>query len=107
MISVDTVLDLLHDQERRYVFYYLDEQTAPVPIGEVAEAVADMAAPTDGAGISGTSEQIEVSIHHKHLPKMEPLGFVSHHVETNEIEIDDPPTTFDTLLITTKVLEME
>jgi len=107
MVSVDTTLDLLHDQERRYALYYLDEQTGPVHISEVAEAVAEIAASTEGIDSDKTSERIGVSLHHKHLPKLEPLEFISHDDETNEIELDKPPTPFDTLLTVTKVLEVE
>lgn len=72
---------LLRDERRRLTLDVLAERPATVDLSEVA---AEVAAREDGcaAGEEAVS-QIEVALHHTHLPKMDELGVLSYQPETH------------------------
>lgn len=74
-LPVSTVFDVLADERRRHLLYYLiDESGSEASTTEVAEhlrSVASEAGSTD-------REAILVELHHRHLPKMETAGLVEY-----------------------------
>ena len=100
MVEVDAVLELLGAQRRRYALYFLEEQSEPVPIEDVAEAVAAMeAAGEDAPG------DVKVSLHHNHLQKADEYEFIQYDSEKGVVELMDSPPHFELLLTVANVLE--
>lgn len=63
----------------------LDELSLPTDLDTVATAVAKME--SEGEPIEQNEvEEVAVSLHHTHLPKMDRLGVVSYDPEPNRIE---------------------
>ncbi|MFP8891505.1 hypothetical protein ACLI4U_17315 [Natrialbaceae archaeon A-CW2] len=102
MVEVDAVLELLGAQRRRYALYFLEEQSEPVPIEAVAEAVAAMEAAGDDA--PGPAD-VKVSLHHNHLQKAGEYEFIQYDSEKGVVELLDSPPQFDLLLTVANVLE--
>lgn len=75
---------LLRDERRRLALDVLAEQPATVGLSEVAARIAARADDCD-ASDDETVRQIEVALHHTHLPKMEELGVLSYQPETHHI----------------------
>lgn len=106
MVGVDIVLDLLNEQRRRYALYYLTEQDGPVPIEEVVEAVTEMESNPNQISSPGKKfREVEISLAHNHLPKVDETDFIEYDPEKGEVRLTDNPTEFDTILTIAKVLE--
>ncbi|WP_049928424.1 DUF7344 domain-containing protein [Halopiger goleimassiliensis] len=86
---LDTVFDLLSQPRRRYVLYYLLENERAA-IDELARAVARAERGTSlekGDG-SGTSE-IEISLVHRHVPKLETTDIVEYDPQDDTVAMGD------------------
>ncbi len=79
--SLDLVFDLLSNQRRRYILYYLnDQQDAAVTVSELVDVVAEHEHRPDGS-VSDPDEErdrIKMDIQHVHLPKLEDAGLIEH-----------------------------
>lgn len=75
---------LLRDERRRLALDVLAEQPATVDLSTVA---AEVAAREDGCDASDdeTVHQIEVALHHTHLPKMDEMGVLAYKPQTQHI----------------------
>jgi predicted transcriptional regulator with HTH domain len=72
------VFDLLADETRRHVIYYLtDVADGAATTSEIAEHLRAV----DPASRSAEREAVLVGLHHRHLPRLEATGIV---------EYDDP-----------------
>ncbi|WP_226042965.1 hypothetical protein [Natrinema sp. DC36] len=106
MVSVEKVLDLLHNTRRRYTLYYLKEQSEAVHVDDVAKAVAEMEVDPATTEVSDKKiEQIELSLYHNHLQKVDSTEFISYNADEETIQLTDSPTKFDSILTVAKVLE--
>lgn len=76
---LDTVLDLLVDQRRRYVLECLADHSQAVALADLAE---DVAVRENGGPITeipgGTGREIRTLLHHHHLPKLAEAGVVDY-----------------------------
>ncbi|KTG09852.1 hypothetical protein AUR64_09490 [Haloprofundus marisrubri] len=99
-VSADTVtsdsqetralLDALSNPRRRHLIHALSEQPGPVTVDTLAEAVHRREA---DAGETTHPEQIAISLHHLHLPKLDSREFLDYHPARKEVvpthETDD------------------
>ncbi|MFC6726889.1 hypothetical protein ACFQE1_21430 [Halobium palmae] len=100
MTGVDEVLDLLGDERRRRVLYYLRDadRSESVSVDELVEAVA--AAESDGGADveEATLERLKVNLQHVHLPKAAEAEFVRYDREAGEVGLVSEPAEFDELV---------
>jgi hypothetical protein len=75
--------ELLGVERRRSVFQVLTAEMATFGLHELAREVA---AREDDADDESTVEQIAITLHHAHLPKMAELGVLSYDPERNQVE---------------------
>jgi hypothetical protein len=104
MVSVDTVLDLLQEDTRRYALYYLDSQDAPVRVEELAEAVAEMESDSETVEEAAVAAY-EVELRHGDLPKVTEAEFVEYDAEAGVVRLTGEPPTFEAILSVAEVLE--
>ncbi len=77
--SLDLIFELLSDQRRRYVLYYLTEQPDGVAtVDEVTDVVATRRAEKRDQEPETVRDQIRTSLQHVHLPKLEAAGLLEH-----------------------------
>ena len=106
MVSIDTILELLSESRRRYALYHLDGQDEPVPVDELADAVAEMEADQDpGAMGDQWGDRIEVSLEHNHLPKAEDADFIEYEPDNGVVRLTGPPPEFGAIITVAQVVE--
>jgi hypothetical protein len=104
MVSLDTVFDLLRNERRRYVLYYLDEQEGEVSIEEVTKQVTEWEG-DEGSVPSERYDRIELSLHHTHLPKTAAAEFIEYNAAEGVINVHGTPPEFDAVLTVAEVFE--
>lgn len=89
--QLDATLDLLSNQRRRYVLYYLREQGGTVSVEELAEQLVEWENDE-----SADRNQILADLHHSQLPHLDDAGTVTFDAETGYVSLateDDAPIT--------------
>lgn len=91
----DTVLDLCTDQHRRIVLAILTEERRSLTVDDLTETIVKY---NHQASMSDVSEdvldQVRLSLHHVHLPKLAQAGVVEYDPERHRVE---PTEQFDLL----------
>lgn len=85
--QLDATLELLSDQRRRYVLYYLREQGSPVSIDELADQVTMWE--SDHAADRG---QLLADLHHNQLPRLDDAGVVNFDPEDGYASLASNPS---------------
>ncbi|MDJ1432545.1 hypothetical protein [Halostagnicola sp. A-GB9-2] len=81
-LPTNTIFDLLLDQRRRYVLYYLSRRLGAVSIEELTEAIELR----EGTQRSDSLERISTGLHHNHLPKLVDANVVKYDPTTERVE---------------------
>ncbi|RBI63642.1 hypothetical protein DMJ13_03680 [halophilic archaeon] len=106
MVSLDTIFDLLSEERRRYVLYYLKEQDGPVSVTELTEAVADREKASSPEDVPDeTLERIDVSLRHNHVPKTTDAEFVEYDRADGVIRLRGSPPEFEALVTIAEIIE--
>ena len=75
-LPLDALAALLSNARRRFTLRYLQLRNAPVPIEELAEALARWECDDLDEVTPHLTECIRASLHHVHLPKLADAGLV-------------------------------
>ena len=89
--QLDATLELLSDQRRRYVLYYLREQGNPVSVDELADRVTMWENEP-----SIDRSKIRADLHHSQLPRLDDAGVVDFDPEEGYVSLatgTDAPIT--------------
>lgn len=90
-LSEDVVADALADPRRRVLLAYLDECEFPVPREELAEQIA---AAEGGADVSTERRrEIEIGLHHAHLPRLDDAGIVEYDRRSDMVVLEEERIT--------------
>lgn len=76
---------MLAVERRRTTLEVLEDLTAPVDLEDLAVAVAEREADGDRVD-EGTVEQVRISLHHAHLPKLADLGIIAYDPVETRVE---------------------
>lgn len=76
------LLDVLSNPRRRHLIHVLSEQPGPVTVETLAEEVYRREADT---GETTHPEQIAISLHHLHLPKLDSRDFLDYEPARKEV----------------------
>lgn len=86
--KLDIVFDVLTNQRRRYVLYYLQREGGVVDMDSLA---TQLAAWEDGTAVESVSEErrqrMYTDLFHTHLPKLEGAGVVDYDERTGTIRL--------------------
>lgn len=97
---VDAVFGTVSNDRRRYALYFLTDRHATD-----VETLATVVAGWTGTRADPTAvvtpddrENVRMSLHHTHLPRLEREGFVSYDRETGAVELAEVPDLLETVL---------
>jgi len=76
--------ELLESDRRRIALRVLERRRSPVELSTVAEAVASSEEGVDARDDEAVSH-VAVSLHHRHLPKMDDLGVIDYDPRSNRV----------------------
>ena len=77
--SIDDLFAVLTEARRRTVLSVLTESTSPMDVESLATRVAARERDVDADSLSeSTVEDVHVTLHHVHLPKLDDAGLVDH-----------------------------
>ncbi|WP_331234244.1 DUF7344 domain-containing protein [Natronorarus salvus] len=105
MISLDKLFEILSKRRRRYVLYYLDQRNGPVPVDELVIAISQWEDETPREIPDEKFENLEISLHHNHLPKTAEIEYVRYDPEQQVIQMSESPPELDAFLTIAKLVE--
>ena len=88
---------LLAHPYRRFVLYYLTNESETVAVDTLAAAIATWEESHTGRDRSADRDVIEVELHHTHLPKLVDAGVVTVRADGNAIELRETEGLVDFL----------
>lgn len=98
-LPLETVFQVLENQRRRVILYYLTTCTYPVPFKELVEEVAEQESETQAAeGPTESYEQVAVDLHHTQLPKLAQWGVIEYNTEMELITVAETLRPLDEYL---------
>lgn len=86
---LNEILDLLTHPYRRYVLYYLTNESEVAEIDTLASAIATW----DGDTVTDTGTHgraVTVALRHGHLPQLADAGLVAFDAKTGVVELGEP-----------------
>lgn len=89
--SLDLVFELLSVQRRRYALYYLADQNDGIAtLGELADSI--LTRESDAESREEHRTQIQTSLQHVHLPRLEDAGILEYDARSDTIRYWEQPT---------------
>lgn len=87
-LSTDTAFELLADEQRRRALRLVAEEDGPLTVDQLVDALlADTAHSADS---DTTRDQLEISLHHTHLPKLHDAGVIEYDPQRETIRYHAP-----------------
>lgn len=86
--ELDETFEALAHSHRRYVLYYLQTNSGAVTIDTLAATLANEGGGPAATGTNDTTEQLEITLRHMHLPKLADAGLITFDTDTNSVELD-------------------
>lgn len=84
--DLDERYSLLSDRQRRCVVEILSEEDPPIALRELATEVASRETEAGSENVpSDTIDEIAVTLHHIHLPKLDAANIVDYDVKANTV----------------------
>lgn len=84
--TVTTLFEVLRDPRRRQVVDVLEDRTTQVSLDDLASRLATCERWIDGDGTSDSAvEDVALSLHHVHLPRLATAGIVEYDAESNVV----------------------
>ena len=105
MVALDTIFELLEDERRRYVLYYLYEADGPVAVNELVEKVETWEDDPPRDSPDDRLETIALDLKHTHLPKSAEVEFVQYDSEQGVVQMQGTPAKFDTFVTIARLVE--
>ena len=95
-LSQDTVFDILSNSRRRYVLYYLRQESEPIQLVDLAEHVAAWENETDVESLREQErKRVYVSLYQTHIPKLADTGLVKYDKEAGTVALTERRSTID------------
>jgi len=89
-LSQDTVFDILSNSRRRYVLYYLRQESEPIQLTKLAEHVAAWENGTDIESVGKQErKRMYVSLYQTHIPKLADTGLVGYDKEAGTVALTE------------------
>lgn len=82
--SAEDLYEILASTRRQHVLAVLSEREEAVDLSELATEVAERE--TGGIVDDGAVEEVRISLHHTHLPKLADVDVIAYRREVNRIE---------------------
>ncbi|WP_408958571.1 hypothetical protein [Natrinema sp. 74] len=86
-LAFDTVLDLCADQHRRIALAALANEQRSLTVNDLTKAIAKYNHHVPVTEMpKGSLTELQISLHHAHLPKMEASGLIDYNQERGLVE---------------------
>lgn len=85
-LSQDRLLELLSAKRRRYVVIHLRKRTSSVAVADLARWIAEWESEQSPIAAQDLQEDVHLSLHHWHIPKLEEAGVVAHNQDRDTVE---------------------
>lgn len=85
--GLNETFDLLTHPYRRYVLYYLTQESEVVDIDTLATAIANWSRDHTGTDQTNNTNEIKTVLHHTHFPKLTDAGIITFGPNKNSIEL--------------------
>ncbi|AHF99569.1 hypothetical protein HALLA_12995 [Halostagnicola larsenii XH-48] len=106
MVSLNTVFELLSDERRRHVLYYLRDHGGEVSVEELIDTVAEWETNTPPPAIPDEFlAELELELQHVHLPKASTVEFIEYVPEDGVVRIRGAPSEFTTVVTVARLIE--
>ncbi|WP_348608643.1 DUF7344 domain-containing protein [Halobaculum rarum] len=86
---MDETFDVLTHPYRRYVLYYLRTHSEVVAVDTLTAMLANELDGSAATAGSGTTDHIEISLRHMHLPKLTDAGLITVAQDGQSVELDE------------------
>jgi len=86
-VELTQLFEILAHQHRRYVFYYLKQESGSADLRTLATTIATWAGGGSGTSRAATTDAVETALYHTHLPKLVDAGFVTFDKTADTIEL--------------------
>lgn len=87
-IPTDSLFGALKDERRRYVLYYLENESNPASLDELAEAVASWSHDVGTADLPDELHRAaRNSLHHCHVPHLESVDAVEYDTDRRTVAL--------------------
>lgn len=106
MEELDEIFRLLGKERRRFALYYLEDQSNPVPVSELARQLEEWetgSAPTELP--DEKYQDVVLTLQHRHLPKAAEVEYVEYHPDENTIELTGTPAEVSVILSVAEAIE--
>jgi hypothetical protein len=101
-LSFDAICDLVSDERRRAVISSLRSRSESIPLSALATDVIARERDASLDSVSAEeSERVGVSLHHRHLPKLDRFGVVAYDPRRRTVE---KAPTFESVASTAEAL---
>ncbi len=90
-VGLDEMFDVLTHPYRRYVLYYLRTHSEAVDIETLSAMLANELEGPSATAERKTPEDIQIALHHIHLPKLADVGLITFAHDQRSIELDETP----------------
>lgn len=98
-LSRDRMFDILSSPRRRYVLYYLREESGPIKLTDLAEKLAAWQDDTAPENVSPQArKRMYVSLYQTHIPKLEEVGLITYDPDSGEIALVEGQSSVDRYL---------
>lgn len=91
------VYECLSRSRRRYLLYCLNTAGHPLPLADLAEAVAEMEVETQSELDDEFVKEVYMSLYHAHVPKLADAGLVEYSQEQDEVKLIEYPEELESL----------
>lgn len=87
-LSKDLIFDILRNPRRRYVLYYLKQESEPIELTALAEHVAAWENQTDTESLGNQErKRVYVSLYQTHVPKLADAGLVDYDEDAGTVAL--------------------
>lgn len=80
---------LLTHSYRRYVLYYLTNESGTVDITSLSTAISNWGSDLEPIGRNEDRSDIELALHHTHLPKLADAGIILYDTTSRRVELSE------------------
>lgn len=106
MEELDDIFELLTKERRRFVLYYLEDQSSPVSISELARKIEEWETGSPPAELPDEKYQdIMLTLKHQHLPKAAQVEYIEYDPDQNTIELTGTPAEVSVILSVAEAIE--
>lgn len=89
-LSQDEIFDILSNERRRYILFYIKRHGGPVNLMELVRELAAREEDTTPEPVSDQAEKrVYISLYQTHIPRLEEAGFIEYDADSNLLSLGD------------------